>query len=188
MQLSITEATANLHSILEPFPPQERTRPIQAVLVLLGDPLPPRVAATSTILGTGSEGTDAASELPLQTKAWMQKYTLSLNAIESLIHIDGANATVIELPTNDASAKQKTRICYLMTGLAALFSNGEPSFADEAAREVCRHFGCYDQKNHATYVKALGNSVAGSKSAGWKLTTPGLSAVASLIREARNRE
>jgi hypothetical protein len=72
-----------------------------------------------------------------------------------------------------------------MAGLAALFSSGEASFSDDAARNVCTHFGCYDQRNHSTYVKALGNNVTGSKSAGWKLTAPGLTAIANRVKEQR---
>jgi hypothetical protein len=69
-----------------------------------------------------------------------------------------------------------------MAGLASLIGSGDPSFTDEQARALCVHFGCYDNGNHSTFVKALGNQATGSKTSGWKLTSPGLSAIAELIK------
>jgi hypothetical protein len=71
---------------------------------------------------------------------------------------------------------------YLMQGFAAFLATGEASFSDKDARDLCEHFGCYDATNHAKYIKEFGNRITGSKNAGWKLTAPGLTAVAELLK------
>ncbi len=118
----------------------------------------------------------------------MRKHDVSPSLIEQFIHLDGGKATVIDLPGGSGSGREKTRAAYLMAGLASLLSNGDPSFSDDTSRGLCVHFGCYDLNNHSGYVKALGNLVTGSKSSGWKLTAPGLTAIAALIKGAHTSD
>jgi hypothetical protein len=184
MPPSLTEATTSLHGILEPLSSEDRRRVIQAALVLLGD-IPPALGAKPIQQPLDEpEPSGLLPALPPQAKAWMTKHKVSAGSIEAFIHLDNGKATVIESPATKGSGREKTHAAYLMAGLASLFENGEPSVNDDVARALCVHFGCYDANNHSAYVKALGNSVAGSKSAGWKLTAPGLTAVAELIKGA----
>jgi hypothetical protein len=181
MSSTLLEATTNLHSILEPLSSEDRHKALRAVLMLLGENSSSTASKPSE--QHAEDGfSEVPSELPTQAKAWIQRHKISFDLISTFIHMDAGNASVIEIPKTNGSARERSQVGYLMAGLASLFSNGEPSFTDEAARSVCTHFGCYDQNNHSTYVKALGNNVMGSKSTGWKLTAPGLAAIANRIK------
>ncbi len=157
MQNPLTDATANLHTILEPLSPEDRQRVIQAALVLLGDSLPTLVQKPAKALLNEHGEVEPPSGVSAQAKIWMQKHSLSMELIEVLIHLDDGKATVIELPGKNGSGRERTHVCYLMAGLACLISSGEPSFSDEDARALCVHFGCYDKGNHS-FVKAAGKS------------------------------
>jgi hypothetical protein len=71
-----------------------------------------------------------------------------------------------------------------LTGVGALLKSGKAEFADEAARNNCENLGCYDMNNHGKTLEKLGNTITGSKKNGWKLTTPGLTAAAALLKSS----
>lgn len=183
MSSSITEATTKVHALLEPLTPEERRRVVQAVLTLLGDDVSIRVPSAAS--GTGEsqvEEGDAIAKLPPKAKAWVKKNGLTIEQLEHFFHFDNGSVTCIELAGNGKSKKDKTINSYLLMGVAALLSKGEAEFTDAEARQLCEHFGCYDSPNHATFCKAFGNNITGSKSNGWKLTAPGLTAAADLVK------
>lgn len=183
MANSMPDATKQVFDILEPFDSADRRKVVQAVLVLLGETAPAAPAADPNQHGRANQPDGAGlDELKPAARSWLRKHGLEMAALEHFIQIENASATVIELPGHPTSARQRTQTSYLMAGIAALFASGEPSFADSVARGYCEHFGGYDPNNHATSVKELGNKVTGSKDGGWKLTAPGLSEAASLIK------
>jgi hypothetical protein len=175
---ALLDATTELHKVLEPLSSEERQKAIKAVMVLFGESAPSASSEGKREEKRGPEGQPGVSAA---ARSWMQKNQITEELLSSHIHMDGGTATVIELPSAK-SGKGKTIATYLMAGLAGLFSAGEPSFSDESARVLCVHFGCYDHKNHSKYIKSLGNNVTGSKSAGWKLTAPGLTSVANRLK------
>lgn len=183
MSNALAQATDSVLGILQPLSPEERRKVVQAAFVLLGDDAPSLAYSGKHKGGGAQDGSGDDSELKPQAKAWMQKNGVTMSSLELFLHVDNSEANAIELPVTDKSAGKRTTAAYLMAGLVALLKTGDPSFADDAARALCTHFGCYDKTNHSKHVKGLGNKVTGSKTGGWKLTAPGLTAIAGLIKD-----
>ena len=178
---TVTQATVKVHEVLEPFSADERKRIVAAALTLLGDD--PMIRTPATSGKAAAEASDDSASLPSAAQLWMKKNSLDMDTLEHYFHFDGGSVTPIELPANGSGKREKTIHTYLLTGVASLLSSGDSSFADETARKLCEHFGCYDSPNHASYLKKFGNQITGSKSAGWKLTAPGLSAAALSLKK-----
>ncbi len=182
----IPAATTQIFGILEPLPSEDRQRVVSAVLTLLGEHTP---AAASNGKGAGHAHNGAAgiaaAEIPgyaAQAQRWIQKNGIEAETLEHYFHIEGEEGQVLELPPNGKSGRERTVNTYLLQGIASLLATGEPTFQDEVARKRCEHFGCYDRPNHSKYLKQFGNMVTGSKTSGWKLTSPGLTAAAALLK------
>ena len=56
------------------------------------------------------------------------------------------------------------------------------TFTDDAAREACRTYGCYDQGNHSKAMKGHPASYI-AKGSDWMLTVPGIKDAAALLKE-----
>ena len=183
MSSPITEATTNVHALLEPLTSDERRRVVQAVLTLLGDDVSIRIpSAVPGKSHSPSEEDGGSTTLPPKAKVWIRRNGLTIEQLEHFFHFDNGSVTCIELAGQEKGNKNKAINTYLLTGVAALLSRGEADFTDEEARKRCEHFGCYDATNHAKAIKEFGNNIAGSKSSGWKLTAPGLAAAADLVK------
>jgi hypothetical protein len=168
-------------------PSADRCRYVQAAMVFLGTPLDTPGLSTSNALGpVVLSATDAGlspSTLPRRVNVWMGQNALDLSILEGVFHFSPSGVDVIAHTVPGKSNRERVRCCYLLAGLQGFLSTGEPRFSDETARAICRDLGCYDQANHASYIKALGNLVAGSKSSSFELTQPGLKAAAKLIQD-----
>lgn len=183
MSSPITEVTTKVHALLEPLTSDERRRVVTAVLTLLGDEV--SVRAPSTVPGNAAssvEEDNGSTKLPPKASAWSKKYGLTVEQLEHFFHFDNGSVTCIELAGQGKSKKEKAINTYLLTGVAALLGKGEAEFTDDEARKLCEHFGCYDGTNHTKAIKEFGNNITGSKSSGWKLTAPGLTAAAALVK------
>lgn len=151
MPSSLVESTQQLHAVLEPLSPEERKRVIRAALTLLGDEEVAEIKKQGAGDGEQAGGAEPLGT-PAQAQAWMKKHSVSMEKIEQFLHVDDGKAKVIELPPGAKTQSEKTRACYLMAGLAALFTTGETAFSDAEARGLCNHFGCYDHGNHSKYL------------------------------------
>jgi hypothetical protein len=183
MSNKIANATTKLVALLEPLDSDERRKSIDAALVILGDTPRGDSPRTSDYDHRNPRGGDRDG-WPTHSKlrTWMKQNSISSDQLAELFHLEGGKATVIASSVSGAKGGEKTRNAYLLQGLAGLIETGEPAFADDAARELCRTLGCYDKNNHSNYMRAIGNRVTGSKSAGWKLTIPGLVAAAVIVK------
>jgi hypothetical protein len=185
---SITDATAKIHAVLEPLSFEERHRVINAALILLGDQ-PAAQAYRAAPFQAGAEVEDETADtggLPIAASRWLKKNGLTLEILENYFHFDDGKVEPIELPGDGKAKREKTINRYLMQGVAALLQSGNAAFDDAAARDQCTEFGCYDTANHGTFLKKFGNLITGSKSNGWKLTAPGLTAAAKLLQLPEN--
>lgn len=181
---SLAEATTKLVAILSPLGSEERIRVVQASLMLLGE--------TSSFMNqsSGSQGAgqqdgndeEATPAMSQQGKVWMKRNNVTMEQLEHCLHFDGGKVEPIALPGSATKNVDKVISTYLITGLASFLASGEASFSDQTARGFCEHFGCYDGGNHSKNMKGLGNRITGSKSAGWKLTAPGMTAALALVR------
>jgi len=159
---------------------------VQAAMMFLGTPIevhkPGPSNAASADAPVAPNTMHAASARPRRVSIWMSQNSLDEGALSAVFHISPSGVEVIAHRLPGKSTRERVRGCYLLAGIQAFLSTGEPRFADEVARAVCKDLGCYDQANHAAFVKSLGNLVAGSKSTSFELTQPGLKAAAELIR------
>lgn len=191
MEHSIASATVSVFEILSPFTPNERRRIVDASMTLLGHSASADSSSESADQG-GQPGQGEKKHNHHRAKSpadtWMKKHGLTEEVLEEFFHIEDDKVTVIALPGNGKSKKSQTIAAYLATGAAAILLTGDGQFSDEAARANCDHLGCFDSPNHAKYLKGFGNLVTGSKSQGWRLTAPGLNAIAKLLLESAAEE
>jgi len=113
--------------------------------------------------------------------SWINRHELTRDQIDQYFDVADGKVALI----GEAIGKGKrvqTINTYLLTGIAALLENGKAEFTDKTARDYCTNLGCYDSPNHAVTTTQFGNQITGSKNAGWKLTAPGLSAAAALLK------
>lgn len=186
---NLAEATAKVVEVLTTFSSEERLRIVKASLTLLGDEI-----STLSAPPRGSKGTEQAdgggdSEDPGPHKIaqqWMRKNGVTPEQLEHFFHFDQGQVVPIALPGSATSKREQSANAYIAVGLASYLANGDSSFSDAEARKFCEQFGCYDIANHVKAVKALKNRVTGSKSMGWKLTVPGLSAAADLVKQPKS--
>lgn len=180
------EAVAKLFQLLSPLPPEERERAVSAAFILMGQPQSsaPRIPAITNPMAAASQNPMAAtaSGFPQKAEAWLSKNGVSAEALEHVFSIesDGIEVIAANLPGN--SKRQNTYEAYLLCGLKEFLRTGEMAFSDRDARSICQKVGCYDSANHSNYMKAFGNSIAGSKDAGWKITNPGLVEAARVVK------
>lgn len=185
---SLAEATAKVVEVLNPFSSEERLRIVKASLTLLGDEINTPSAQSRGSKGSekNEDGGDSEiSEVHKLAQQWMRKNGITSEQLEHCFHFDNGQVIPIALPGNATSKREQTVNAYIAVGLASYLANGEASFSDANARKFCEQSGCYDIANHITAVKALKNRVTGSKSTGWKLTAPGLSAAADLVKQPK---
>lgn len=178
----LATAMSKVIEVLTPLESDQRKRVIQAAFALLGEESTPKAFGSESSKKTASADEDAIEGVPQAASVWLAKAKITKDQLEQHLHFDGGQVKVISLPGNATKRIDQVLHTYLMQGLASFLATGDPSFSDKDARELCEHFGCYDHTNHAKYVKEFGNKVTGSKSAGWKLTAPGLMAAADLIK------
>jgi len=184
MTSNLSEAMATIVKVLEPFSPDERRRVVSASLMLLGDDSAPvgvpNDGQHSNLLNQSGSGD--FSDLSPKATRWLEKSGLTRDELDEWLHIESESVQPLALPGNASKRNQQVLHTYLIKGAAAFIETDEACFSDKDARDLCEHFGCYDSTNHAKALKAFGNKIAGSKSAGWKLTAPGLAAAAELLK------
>ena len=112
---------------------------------------------------------------------WVKRSGLSQGDIEKYFHIDDGKVTLIAEAIGKGKREQSINT-YLLTGVAALLETGKAEFTDQTARANCTQLGCYDSPNHSGTLSQFGNRITGSKAAGWKLTAPGLSTAAAILK------
>jgi hypothetical protein len=185
MSKEIADIATKLVVLLDPLDVERRRKAINAALVILGDP-PRETGARKDADQSKVEGELPSGDgWPKHTKlrTWMRQNSITDSQIAQLFHLDDGKVNVIASTVAGAKGGEKSRNAYLLQGLAAMIESGEPTFTDEDARNLCRHLGCYDKNNHSNYVRAMGNKATGSKKSGLKLTSPGLTAAAKLVKD-----
>jgi hypothetical protein len=167
----------------------ERSRAIKAAIAVFGDSPAPATKGGGAA-GGGDSGDHSSTDLPegitLVAQAWMRRSGVTMSQIEQFFHIDGDGVSLISAVGR--GKRQQTINTYLLMGVAELIRAGKAEFTDEAARNRCTSLGCYDMDNHSKTLGDFGNKITGSKKAGWKLTAPGLSDAAALLKGADTQE
>lgn len=175
------DAIPKLVQLLSPLTPEERQRAISAAMIVFGQPAATHPTGPATY-GGQEEMLNVSGVSPKAT-AWMSKYSVTEAQLEHVFSVDADSVDVIAAKLPGKSKRQQTVQAYLLCGLKSYLRSGEVTFTDKEARDICDKVGCYDVANHSNYLKAFGNFISGGKDQGWRLTNPGLSEVAKVIKE-----
>lgn len=176
------ELVPKIVEILSPLESADRQRVLQAVLMLMGETALPQSKANTAGTDLGIHDTsEEFAILPPKAKLWMKQNDLSVEELQEAFQVSEGKAEFIgTMPGKNK--REQTRNAYELMGLTKLLASGDTAFTDKEARKLCEIAGCYDRPNHAVIMKDKGNSLSGSKEAGWSLTAPGLKHAASLIK------
>lgn len=179
----LATAMSKVVEILTPLDGDQRRRVVQAAFALLGEESVSPKGLGSVLPKLNEEASaEVIDGISPAATAWLTKAKVTREQLEQCFHFDGGVVKVISLPGGATKRIDQVIHTYLMQGFAAFLATGVPSFTNKEARDLCEHFGCYDPTNHAKYIKEFGNRITGSKTAGWKLTAPGLAAAAELLK------
>jgi hypothetical protein len=189
MSKKIAESVSAIVNDLKGLSAEERVRAVRAALTIYGDradagssPEAPGSAGEGGSAGSGAPSREAeAHGISGSGATWMKKNSVSRERIDEVFDIVAGKATLILGEPIGKTTREQVLNTYVLTGVAALLAKGDASFSDEDARANCTNLGCYDKTNHAKFLKEFGNKVTGNKTAGWRLTAPGLKAAVDLI-------
>ena len=174
----VADVTTKVTNLLLPLSSEDRQRVMKATFALLGEDVvafEARGNATTTTV-TPSGGGQYVNP---KVANWIRTNALTATQLDQVF--DGGE--VIDLNVPGKSAKQKTINTYVIEGIASFLTTGEPTVDDKKARELCGKVGCFNSANHSVYMGDKGNVLSGSKAGGWRLTGPGLTSGAQLIKE-----
>jgi len=163
---------------------EERERAFAGARAVLG-----MAAATPASAAVGGQSASKSSAhdgatidgISNPSMTWVKRSGLSQADIETYFHVEDGKVTLIGEAIGKGKREQSINT-YLLTGVAAFLETGKAEFADQTARDYCTQLGCYDSANHSGTLSQFGNRITGSKAAGWKLTAPGLSAAAAMLK------
>ena len=132
----------------------------------------------------GAEGELLVEDTPLrEVERWLKQNGISDQQLDRIVD-RGRNGLEIILDNAPGDTiKDQVLNLYLLVGFKAFLETGEAAFEDKEARAICEKFGCLDSKHHAEHLNSRGNKFSGSKEQGWKVTKPGMSAIASLMKQ-----
>jgi hypothetical protein len=172
--------TTELYKLLEPHEADVRQRAIKAAMVMLGSD--PQAAAAPVTVDAPDED-QGGPALPPKVKGWIRTHGITGDQLANVFHLDGGASEVLPTEAPGKNGKEKTVNAYVLTGISAFLQTDETKFDDKTARDVCRAMGCFNEGNHAYYLKNRGNVLGGTKDSGWTLTGPGLKLGAELIKK-----
>jgi hypothetical protein len=165
-----------LVQILSPLAASERDKAISAAKILLAE------SATADSAFHERSQIDAAGGIAPKAASWLRKNQINREELDQIFSIEDNSFDVIAAKMPGKSKRQQTAEAYIICGVKSFLQTGEPNFTDKEGRELCQKVGCYDSPNHYNYIKGFGNRIGGSKDSGWKLTNPGLTDAAQLIK------
>ena len=172
--------TIELYKLLEPHDADIRERAIKAVMVMLGGNLEVTAPDKKPSAESG-EDEDGPALLP-KVRAWMRTHAITREQVDHVFHLDGGVCEVLPSEAPGKNGKEQTINAYILTGISTFLQSGETRFDDKTARDVCKAMGCFNESNHAYYLKGRGNLLGGTKDAGWTLTGPSMKIGAELVR------
>ncbi|WP_454620907.1 hypothetical protein [Bradyrhizobium cenepequi] len=181
-QNAATKALTTIIGALTPLSSEERHRVVNAAMMFFGEPtVTPKQKAAA---GGKEEGADEAldGDRPIHVAQWMKQNGVSDEELDQVFHF-GEDGSYELLDAPGSSKKEQTLNTYTLTGLGKYLATKERTFDDATARAFCDTLGCYDQANHAVYLKSRGPEFTGDKNKGFSLTNPGIKRGAALVKE-----
>jgi hypothetical protein len=186
---NIADIASKMFHLLDPLTSEDRQRAMNGALAMLGE-APGQSAPTPVAVSGVAAAAPGPNVIGLSPKggAWMKQNGLTLDQVERVFDISNQGVDLMAAEAPGRNRKEQTRNTYVLVGLSRMLASGDANFADKDARKACEDLGCYDPANHAAYMNDRGNLLTGSKSTGWKLTSPGLKFGADLVKELTKKE
>jgi hypothetical protein len=188
MSTKIAAVVGRIVEELEGLTTEERKRAIAGSLAILGESALQSFAPSREHVDKGADEAgehaqhEHATHVSPPGMSWIKKNHITQEQVEEIFHIEDGKVTLILGEAIGKSKRQQTINTYILTGAAAMLATGIADFTDDVGRQNCIIIGCYDAPNHGKYIKEFGNKITGSKTSGWKLTAPGLTAAAALLK------
>ncbi len=178
--ITAVDVVPKLVSLLLPLSNEDRQKAIAATMILLGQPV--TAMETPTSFETSPDTINSGNGISAKGMGWMNKAKITRDQLDHIFSIEDGEVDVIAARMPGKSKAKQTVQAYILCGLKSYLMKGDTVFLDQDARELCQKVGCYDSPNHFNYTKTFKNLIAGSKDSGWKLTNPGLSEAANLVK------
>lgn len=179
----LTAIVGKIVSSLEPLNEEDRSRVLRSSLAIIGANAGGTRESEPGVEPDRPGGKGSLNGMSAKATHWMKQNNLTPEQIETVFEMSDGDATLIAASLPGKGTKQQAQNAYVLKGLEKLFGSGEPVFEDKAARTACQNYGCYDHTNHTRYVNDAKNILVGSEEKGWRLTAPGLTHGAALVRE-----
>ena len=176
-----------LVELLEGLSPTERDCAVSAAMILIGDN-PGASEGKGSKDKVHTEFESISDGVSARAASWMNKNSITREKLEHVFSIDAAGVDVIAAKLPAKSKRQQTIKRMYFAASGSLIRAGEAIFSDGDARNLCQKIGCYDSPNHSNYMKGFGNLISGSKDAGWRLTNPGLSRAAQIVKQLTDED
>lgn len=177
---SVAAATPKLVQLLTPLTPEGRKRAIASAMMIFGETAPSTYSSKET---DRQEPLAVGDGISHKAAAWMKKNNITREQLEHVFSIDKNAVDIIAAKMPGKGRAKQTVEVYVLCGVVTFLQSGELNFTDEYARSLCEKVGACDKANHAANIKKFGNLITGSKGSGWKLTNPGLSEGANIIKQ-----
>src|SRR5438309_7912119 len=143
----VPEIAGKIYELLEPLDGSTRTKVLQGALGMLGDPAPDVHGDSSAKRGSGTGGASLFAS-GAKARAWLQKHSITDEALEHMFHLDNGQVDLIANP--GATKREQTINTYLLVGVKHLLQSDDPKFSEPEAVALCKRLGCFDRPNHAT--------------------------------------
>src|ERR1700694_445630 len=119
MTTNLKELVGSLYDLLEPVDPADRKKAIKATMTMLGD----TADLHSDKGGKSGEADDHGdSDLPAKARQWMNKYNVTQEHLNYVIHVENGAAEVIAHEAPGSSTKATTINGYVLSGISQLLA------------------------------------------------------------------
>jgi hypothetical protein len=127
--------------------------------------------------GGGLEGVSAIA------RKWLVRSGLTTDQVSRLFSLGVDEIDLVAANVPGKSTRERLHNVILLQGVAAYLNSGAPRVENEKLKEAIRHYDADVGGNFATYMKDWASEFAGSRAAGFTLTTRGLNSAKELIKQ-----
>ena len=130
------------------------------------------------------EGTDDGLEgISPTAKKWIVRNGLDTGELSRIFSLGIDEIDLVAKAVPGSSKRDRLRSVFLLKGIASYLGTGVARFTHEQMKEAALHYDAFDAANFAATLKNLSSEVSGDKSAGYALTTRGLTSATEMVKE-----
>lgn len=129
-----------------------------------------------------SDDGDLEGISPIARK-WMTRNGLTPHQVSSLFSLGVDEIDLVAANVPGKSTRDRLHNVILLQGVASYLNSGAPRVENEKLKEAMRHYDADPGRNFAAYMKDWASEFAGSRTAGFSLTTRGLNSAKELVKQ-----